>query len=254
MIIFDMDGTLLNSNNEILKKSRKIMKELKEKNKIIVIATGRSVWNTKFYFDSSEIDYILANNGSVWYDMKEDKTIKKSSIDHIEFLDIIKENLKDIRVVDIRSNRSYYCKEYEYEEIKDIIMKEKDSIYSTVIKLKDYKKSSEFVSKINKNYQNITAYLMQDSFSDKTWLDLMPKNNNKANNVKLLVSMLKLNIEEVIAFGDGLNDIGLLETVGIGVAMGNALPGVKEKARYITDSNDEDGIYKFLKEHFKNKL
>ena len=53
--------------------------------------------------------------------------------------------------------------------------------------------------------------------------------------------------EEVIAFGDGYNDLSMIEYAGLGVAMANAVDGVKERANYVTLSNDEDGIYDCLK-------
>ena len=53
-------------------------------------------------------------------------------------------------------------------------------------------------------------------------------------------------MEEMIFFGDGLNDLEVIESVGMGVAMGNALPEVKENAKAVTTSNEEDGIAEFV--------
>lgn len=62
------------------------------------------------------------------------------------------------------------------------------------------------------------------------------------------LSKLGFDMDEIIAFGDSVNDIDMLKSAGIGVAMGNALEEVKQVADYITKSNDEDGIYYALKE------
>ena len=70
----------------------------------------------------------------------------------------------------------------------------------------------------------------------------MPANVNKAQALEKLLKYLKYNRKMLIACGDGLNDISMIEYAGIGVAMGNAQDIVKEKADFITKSNAEDGV------------
>ena len=80
--------------------------------------------------------------------------------------------------------------------------------------------------------------------------DLTLKGVSKAVGIEKLVERLNRKIDDTIAFGDGRNDIEMLETVGIGVAMGNAVPEAKAVADYETDRIENDGIVKAL-EHFK---
>ena len=63
----------------------------------------------------------------------------------------------------------------------------------------------------------------------------------------MLIEQLGIKQEEVISFGDGYNDLSLIEFAGMGVAMANAVDEVKQRANYITLSNDEEGIYECLK-------
>jgi hydroxymethylpyrimidine pyrophosphatase-like HAD family hydrolase len=65
---------------------------------------------------------------------------------------------------------------------------------------------------------------------------------NKALGLKKLLDHLNLKPEEAAAFGDGLNDLELIESVGTGIAMGNAVDELKGKARYVTRSLHEGGI------------
>ena len=70
----------------------------------------------------------------------------------------------------------------------------------------------------------------------------MNKNCSKSSALKALCSYLGISQNEVIAFGDGDNDIDMLQFAGVGVAMGNASDYVKSKADYITLSNEENGV------------
>jgi len=79
--------------------------------------------------------------------------------------------------------------------------------------------------------------------------DVNPKGQSKQVGVDVFCKYFGLDIGQTMAFGDGGNDISMLRHVGIGVAMGNANPEVKEIADYVTTSVDEDGIWKAL-EHF----
>ena len=73
--------------------------------------------------------------------------------------------------------------------------------------------------------------------------------HNKAIGIQKLLEYLNISKDEVIAFGDGHNDAEMLEYVGLGIAMGNALDKVKKASNYITTRIDDDGIYNALK-HF----
>jgi Cof subfamily protein (haloacid dehalogenase superfamily) len=77
--------------------------------------------------------------------------------------------------------------------------------------------------------------------------DIIPKGGSKAEGIKQMISKLGFKLEDVYAFGDGLNDIEMLNAVGTGVAMGNAPDIVKQSADVITEDVGEDGLYKGLK-------
>ena len=81
------------------------------------------------------------------------------------------------------------------------------------------------------------------------FVDITAKGNTKQNGIDQFIKRFGFKLEETMAFGDGGNDIGMLRHAGIGIAMGNAKDDVKAAADYVTDSVDEDGIFKALK-HF----
>ena len=86
------------------------------------------------------------------------------------------------------------------------------------------------------------------SWSD-TGIDIIPKEGGKSAGIRKYLEEQGLDRSEVMAFGDGENDIEMIRFAGIGVAMGNAAESVKAAADYVTDTIDNDGIEKALR-HF----
>lgn len=80
-------------------------------------------------------------------------------------------------------------------------------------------------------------------------IDIIPEDGGKEKGIRDMLDYLSLKEDEVIAFGDGNNDIGMLDMIRTSVAMGNAEEAVKQAASYVTTDIDEDGIYNALK-HF----
>ena len=78
--------------------------------------------------------------------------------------------------------------------------------------------------------------------SDPFFLEIMPRGIDKAHSLLRLLSGIGLTADQMICCGDGYNDLTMIETAGLGVAMANAQPAVLEKADYITKSNDEGGV------------
>ena len=79
-------------------------------------------------------------------------------------------------------------------------------------------------------------------------VDVVPKDGSKSATLTYLAKRVGIDAKNIIAFGDGENDREMLSHAGIGVAMGNASPSIQEVATMVTDTNDNDGIWKALKE------
>ena len=246
MIILDMDGTLLNSNRIVLESSKIVLRKLKEQGKIIVVATGRCLEQAAKYLSAEYVDYILSNNGVVWYSVKDKKVIKCNLLNNkhcIEILEHYNNALSAIYVMDLRLHKFE-----NLNEAKEFI--ESHNIVHLNVHLKNRDDNIEFIQEIKDKYKDLYPLLMQDSFRDYKWVDILAKDNNKGDNIKKIIDYLNINFEDTICFGDGLNDVEMLKNVKTSVAMGNALKEVKEVATHITDTYDNDGIAKFLTEYF----
>ena len=87
--------------------------------------------------------------------------------------------------------------------------------------------------------------------SDPVFLEIMPQGIDKAHSLTKLLTSIGLSTDAMICCGDGYNDLAMIETAGLGVAMANAQPLVKESADYITKSNDEDGVLHVINEFMR---
>ena len=87
--------------------------------------------------------------------------------------------------------------------------------------------------------------------SDPFFLEIMPQGIDKAHSLTKLLTSIGLSTDAMICCGDGYNDMTMIETAGLGVAMANAQPLVKESADYITKSNDEDGVLHVINEFMR---
>lgn len=254
IISMDFDGTLLTSDKRITDRTKKCLIELKNKSYVIIGITARNLLSVKNVLDVNLFDYIILNNGSDIYYVDEDKIENESSIEN----DIAKS------IYGLFSNKSYqidFCTPYNYlirtnkkgdarsfikyiEGFDDV----DESISRMNIFFEDSKELEENRSLIEDTFKsvNVVKMLDTDKANSRMWLTINPKNVNKLNTLKKICNELNYNIDQVVFFGDGENDLILIENVGIGVAMDNAIEIVKEKATHITLSNDKDGVAKYL--------
>lgn len=108
----------------------------------------------------------------------------------------------------------------------------------------------ELYDKLKNNIKELDVHIMQDSFGERKWIEIMKKGCTKYKAIEKLSKYLKVKNDEIIAFGDGLNDIDMIKKCGIGVALSNALPIVKENANFVTTyDHNHDGVIEFLKEY-----
>lgn len=261
MIVVDLDGTLLNINKGCSKNTKEYLKKLKELGYIIVIATGRVLMDCVSVTDGAEFaNYIIANSGGLIYDMDNKKIIKNNYIDKLEVRRILESYNNDI---DYITMCDLYCyNRYGYNDIKmdffydknindiDKFILDNSDIYHMIVKFKD----TNLLDKYYKMYDSdkIDVLVMQDSFNENKWLEIFSEGVNKYNSIKYISKLENISNDNIIAFGDGRNDIDMIKNVGMGVAMGNALDIVKDVSKYITISHNEDGVIYFLKKYIND--
>ena len=263
MIVMDLDGTLLNEKSEVSEKTKNYLNILKQEGYIIVIATGRILKTTLLGTDEAEFaSYIVADAGAAVYKMKNKKweevyasLISKNIAEEI-ISEFDEEKFKYINIcskdyIDMYAKKYFSSKKIirKYTD-KNKIIENIDKIIHIEVAFLKHDFIEEYRKKFIKKYPELDIKIMQDSFNDVQWIELFNKGTGKYNGINRVAQIENIKNENIIAFGDGLNDIDMIEKCGVGVAMKNALIDVKQKANFITDkSNSEDGIIDFLEKY-----
>ena len=262
MIVIDLDGTALNSNHQVSTKTKEYLKELKENGYIIVIATGRILRSGINITDGAEFaNYIISSGGGSIYDNLNKKIIYQNEIPKKEVETIFSMYKDEMEFIDICNANGYYkytIKNYKEDKTckvsktREKFLDNIDNI--THISIISNNGIEELYGLLQEKVPSLDYVKMQDSFSDRIWIDIFGKGTSKYNAIIIVAGKENIENHDIIAFGDGKNDINMIQNCGIGVAMGNALEEVKEVANYITKSNDEDGIIYFLQKYLNNSM
>ncbi len=270
LCIFDLDGTLLNSNKEISQKTLNAIKKLDENNIKYTIATGRIDTLARKYQRQIKSDLpIISCNGSLIRDMDNKiyymKTLDfgtvKSIFNFFTSLNIQFFFYTEDLILSTKDNpRKEFLKQYNENAKKEDrfnieIMDNNIDKYSHL----KFLKSLTYIDDRNKLLK--TQELLLKNFkelsivsSDYTLLDLMPPNTTKGSGVENLCKILNISKDEICVFGDNFNDLEMIEFAGTSVAPLNAEENIKNISTYITKSNDEDGIAYAIEEFILKKV
>lgn len=250
IVFFDIDGTLLDHDKKLPDSTKKAIEQLKENGVFVAIATGRAPFMFKDLRKELGIDSFVCFNGQ--FVVFENEVIYRNPLNPKEL-----ENL-----INISSSNRHPIVYLNEKNMTSNIENHKSVIESmNSLKLSPPEYNSEFY-KDREIYQALLfceeneEHLYQGKFQKFHFIrwhefsmDVCPRGGSKAEGIKKLIEKIGFKLEDVYAFGDGLNDTEMLEAVGTGIAMGNASEVVKQHANYITSDVSEKGIYKGLK-HF----
>lgn len=260
IIALDLDGTLTNSEKIITEKTKKRLIDFQENGGKVILASGRPTMGIVPHAENLCLKeyggYILAFNGGCVIDCKTDSIMfqQKLPLSVIpEICGIIKDYPVGINTYEgenilVGNNINSYT---ELEaRINGMGIKFVDNFAEYVnfdINKCLLQGDPEIILKLEKilseKYKDILGIFKSEAF----FLEIVPKDVDKALAIDKLLKMIDIKTEECIACGDGFNDISMIRYAGLGVAMSNAKQPVKDAADYITLSNDEDGIAHLLK-------
>jgi Cof subfamily protein (haloacid dehalogenase superfamily) len=243
IVFFDIDGTLLDDKKVIPESTKKAVRELQDKGIQTVIATGRVP--KMFYWIQKElnIDSFISMNGQ--YVVYQGKEVYSNPIDP--------SLLQSMSAMTVQNGHALaYCSHEDYkvnEKNHPFIEASFDSLMMPYPEVdKDYfNKLPIYQGHLYCNEKDAQHYIDRfDHFNFVKWhdaaFDILPRGASKAVGIRKLLEVLDIEKENAFAFGDGLNDIEMLTTVGTGVAMGNAVPEAKAAADVITTSSSKNGI------------
>lgn len=260
MFVFDLDGTLLDSNRCMPSENMSYLNKLKNEGYKVVIATGRTLLSAYSRLNGDIVNYIISDTGAKIYDVDKKKFIYNNFISKKmlnNLLELYNNTILDFYVCSGGKYYKYSPLLNEDENIyndKQKFLSDIDEVDHMGIDFKNNEDVSKMYNYIVNNYEDLECFIMQDSFDNIRWLEILPKGASKYNAISMLANTLNIPNEEIMAFGDSLNDVDMLSNCGCGVAMANALDTVKKAANYITLKNNEElGVIQFLREYLDEK-
>lgn len=263
LIAIDMDGTLLSEKKHVDSPQKKAVHKAIEVGVKVVLCTGRPLYGVLPPYRELELEkynfneYVILNNGcsvhkTTDWELLAFEEITKEDIAYLNELrkgydvDLTVSNDDDYFVIGESANE--YTKEdggLVYVKVQPISIEEATSGKYTFFKSMFLGNENE-IARFVKDRGELINSRCSGVLSQKHIYETLPKGANKGVALKKLAKKLNISREEVMAIGDGNNDIEMLEFAGVGVAMGNGTKMAKEAANYITDTNENNGVAKAI--------
>ena len=249
MIVLDLDGTLMDDNKNISSYTISILEKCKENGIKITLATARSENAAKRIINMVNPDFLILNDGALIlnksYEILHRKLLSIKTTDGILTECKNKLNINDINVeteIDFYSSfKGFYHSDWDYGIYYDFTKPLSQKSYKISVEIFDEETALDISKKFNE------CKLIY-SFGEN-WYRIIHKEASKMAAIKIISNLQKIQISEIVSFGDDFNDIEMIKECGIGVAMENGIKEVKNIAKYICKSNNEDGVGKWIEEN-----
>lgn len=255
LIALDIDGTLVNSEKQLTDKTRETLLRVQKMGVKLAVTTGRAVTGLWHLVEALELSkyggFAIAFNGAKIMEVK-DQTVLHREMLPPEFLPDVFRFARENRL----NAATYSDDRYFVADPRGKYLKWVGKIEELPIQERDFKADPidfpvpkvllsgkpEFLEQLEpaarERFGNVANVFRSEPFL----LEILPPKVDKAFALQKLLDILGYRREELLACGDGYNDVTMLELAGMGVAMANATEPAKEAADFITMTNDEDGV------------
>ena len=268
LIVSDIDGTLVNSDNEISGLTVDLVKKLKQKNILFSLASQRVHSSIVPLANELDIQIPFASlNGSLIQDCKGKVILNKSLIDkkYVEkAIDLAEKNYIKIalcyndKIVYTEDNsvlRDFMSRLGTTYSLVDSYNNYTDNVLEIIMSGNDRKVTKNIQSKMTLPFglRLKVKYYRSQTFQGVYNIEIIRKGVSKKTALKKLAKYLYMNKDTVMVFGDWYNDRDLFQFGGTNIALENAVEDLKEMADYVSDlSNEDDGVGNFLKMFYDN--
>ncbi len=260
LLVMDLDDTILDNNNNVPENTIEVINNLKNKGMQIIIATGRMLCSAIPIIKRMGLSGpMITYNGAYIKDTYHNTVLyhKTMEMDHArKILNEAEQNnlhlnlyIDDKLFVAEENNLSKY-----YEKTSGIKAQDVGSLAEFISKpptklliiSENIELQKEYLAYFQEKYQ----HLLEVTMSKSLFIEFMAPGVSKANALKIVASNLGIDLSEVVAIGDGWNDLEMIKEAGLGIAMGNSPQGVREEADLVAPPNDREGVNYILREIF----
>lgn len=259
ILVLDIDGTLTNSRKEISPGTRAGLANIMERGHKVILASGRPTPGMRRYEEELELEryggYLISFNGARIVECRSGEIVYQRTLPLAllpGFYGFAKRNgcglvtyLGD-EVISAFAPDEYIELEARINampvrQVKDFLGFVDFEINKCLMTAPP-DKAAVLEKELQQKYGSVASVYRSEPF----FIEIMPKNVDKASSLDKLLETIGMAGENAICCGDGFNDVSMIKYAGVGVAMGNAQPVVKEAADYITATNDEDGLVQVI--------
>ena len=258
-VALDLDGTLLTTDKKISDINRDVLKELEQQGVKIFIVTGRTYNAAKPYAEYLDLGgVVISYNGAKVVEYKSDRVVFELPLQEEYVKEVIRIARRMGVPLKLYQDNKWYVEDssrkevLEYAKERDLIPIEKDfySFDNYEMTKTVFMGAPDILDEVNREVEKILGNKVYKAKSMDTLYEVLNREVNKGLVLERTLRTYGITPEECAAFGDAVNDIEMLTSVKYGVAMGNAPHEVKSRVNYITDTNDNNGVAKFLKKFF----
>ena len=261
LIAADMDGTLLNSKNEITPRTVKAINEARDAGVIFTLCTGRPLRGVKKYINQLGLDCpVITYNGAVVVHSKTGEIIFSQDMDKADARKVYNLAREKGTMFIIWSRNRLSASEFSektefYEEItatKAQLITDFEKILSQGVTKILWYDDRDILDKWADEFSQMDFRHTTFAKSRAYFLEFFSNKTSKAVAMEKLGEYYGITREEMIALGDQVNDLPMIEYAGFGIAMENAVERVKAVADYITSTNEEDGVARAIEKFVLN--
>jgi len=242
LLALDMDGTLLNSNTEISSANERWIRRAVEEGIHVCFATGRGCPTATPFAEQLGLDgpMVFVNGSEVWE--SRNKLLSRHPMDS--------EQVAQLRDLALRYGVWYWG--YSLERVYNREEWAADTHSQTWLKFGYFTEDDAAREAILERIPEIGKFEVTNSHPHN--IELNPQGISKASGLEQVCKLLGIGMDEIVACGDSLNDLAMIQAAGLGVAMGNAQESVKRAADAVAPSNDEDGIAYVIRKYMLGEL
>ena len=263
LLVLDLDGTLTNTKKEITPRNLEVLIRAQQQGTKLVLASGRPTYGIAPLADKLHMEqfggYILSYNGGEIIDWKTKKELYANVLPNTiipQLYESAKQNKMAIlsydgdRVITENPDDEYVLKEAYLNKMEIRASNDFLSDLSLPVPKCLIVGDPELLMTVESDLSIRLQGEISVYRSEPYFLELVPLGIDKAQSLAVLLDKLGMKREEMVAIGDGYNDLSMIQFAGLGIAMANAQEPVKKAADYITLSNDEDGVAAAVEKFF----
>ncbi|MCM3586046.1 Cof-type HAD-IIB family hydrolase [Mesobacillus maritimus] len=271
LLALNVDGTILQSNGRIHKSTKEAIAYVQQKGIYVTLVTSRSFPAAKKIAKALKINSLLVTHQGAYIAAEQGKPIIQKSISEEVTYEIIRflEGFPcQIRIVHdqfslankYKLNHNLLAKTvfttgdpmFYSQQFVDSISETLRDEPITAPKIEVYFEYEEDLEDAKEALSAIYNETNMTKLNDFR-LDILPQDVSKLNGLRALGDHLGIKLKEMVVIGDGMDDLEMIESSGLGVAMGNASPEVKKASDWVTRSNNQNGVSYMVKEHFRKQ-